>query len=488
MSRSRAYLPTGSAVIILSFFPALWSCAPHGLALPPSEQQAIEDLIHRGVPAPDASDATSLDSLDADVAEISADGPINLSHLWELAKRENPRLAAARSGIGIAAGRALQSSLYPNPTVELSSEEVPFGPGVLNEGSTMVSITQPIVFGDRLDAARRAATADQAVSEANVQLVEREVFGEICLLHDRLITIRETSHLYADLAGLAQQTLATAETRFEARAAPETEVTRAQIEVHQIRLVRSRLVKEQAAVARQLSLAIGGAAVDADRLEGALSASPQPLDLSALEHGLLSDHPALRAADREIEAAEARLQSIKAERTPDLDLHAGVGYRGESNEAIYELGVGMTVPLWDDRRGDVLAGRYALMQARQQRKVREMELLSRLAAAHGEYEASRAELTAMREQIVPAAERSFEQTTESYRGGHASFLDVLDAQRTLTEARTTVIELSGEAAAARARITQIIGIPSDFFSAAGGASPPSETRPIINEPRNGAED
>ncbi len=484
MSVLRAHPLQCGAAVILAMCAA--SCASRGLHSPPSERAAIAELVGRGVPAPlDLQDASQT----ADVASsaLPVDGPVGLADLWELARRFNPRIAAARSGVGVAAGRALQSSLYPNPTVGVSSEEVPFGPGVLNEGSTVLSITQPIVIGSRLDEGRDAARAEQAVSEARVQVVEREVLSEVALLHNRLVTIRETSRLYASLADLAEQTLASAQARFEARAAPRTEATKAGIEVYRIRLLRTRLDKEQVATAAQLSLAIGGAAVDVTRLEGSLDTSPPGLDLVAFQSHLRRDHPALRAADREIDAAEARLQAIKAERTPDLELHAGVGYRGESNEPIYELGIGMTLPIWDDRRGEILAARYALMQARQHREALETDLLSRLAAAHGEYEASRVQLEAVRTQILPAAEQAFEQTTEAYGGGHASFLDVIDAQRTLTEARTTAIEFSGEVAAARARLFQIVG-DDELLIPAAGAPPLKRQDSLPTEPQYRAED
>lgn|GEM_PF-1304135 len=487
MSKSVWYLPFAGAVAALAVSAALCSCAAIQLDASESEWQTVADLAHLGVPAPDQ--VASRDSALAAAAEVGlpAEGPIQLADLWSSARRLNPRLAAARSGVGVAAGHALQSSLYPNPTIELSSEEVPFGPGVLNEGSTMVGVTQPIVIGNRLDAARNAARADQAVSEAQIELVERELFGEINVLHSRLITIRETDRLNAELSALAEQTLASAQARFDARAAPQTEVTKAEIEVYQIRLQRSRLAREQEAAGKQLALLVG-VAVDVSRLEGSLLATPQALDLARLDARLRDEHPALQVADREIEVAQARLEAIKAERTLDLDLHAGVGYRGESNEAVYELGVGVTLPLWDDRRGDILAGRYALMQARQRRQALEIDLLSALASVHGEYEASRAQLDSVRDQILPAAAHAFEQTTEAYRGGHASFLDVLDAQRTLTEARTTALELSGEVAAARARITQLIDGPETVFAPGNGASLQKESNPIINKPRTGAED
>jgi cobalt-zinc-cadmium efflux system outer membrane protein len=124
------------------------------------------------------------------------------------------------------------------------------------------------------------------------------------------------------------------------------------------------------------------------------------------------------------------------------------------------------------------------MRARQQRLALENDLLRRLSEVHADYESARTQLATVRDQIVPAATRSYEQTQEAYRGGRAAFLELLDAQRTLTEARATLVELSGTAAVARARIMQIVG--SEVLSPSLRTRPES-AQPDLQEPKNGSE-
>ena len=433
----------------------LSSCAdrsPHGFN---GLDDVLSQLRSEGVPPP-VDDQTTYESSHNQDVELQREGPISLSDLLLMAKTRNPQLAAARSDIGINAGQAWQASLYPNPRLELSSEEVPFDSGV-DDGITVISVSQPIVIGDRLHAAVDAADAQKSASRARLELAVRETFGEIAQLHAQLLAIRQADALYAELAELGGQTLSIATTRFEARAATESEVIRPQIELRQIELARARLMKEQQAAAEQLSLLIGGAPVDIERLSGEITDQFDDLDLQELSRLTRAEHPSLLVADREVDAAAAQVKRIRAERVPDLEVRAGVGYEGDADEEIYEIGIGAAVPLWDNRDGDVLSARFALMRARQERLVVENNLIKRLIAAHAEYESARAQLEIVTSQIVPAAKRSFEQTQEAYRGGHAAFLELLDSQRTLTEARTTFIELCGQAAIARARIMQIVG-------------------------------
>ncbi len=419
------------------------------------ESGLLERLAREGVPGPDHQQDWSSPAGDG-TATLPATGPISLADLLGVARHGNPELAAARSEIGAAAARAWQATLYPNPRVEVGAEEVPFRAGI-SDGITTASVTQPIVLGDRLHAAEDAANAETAIRRARADLRLQEVFGEIAVLHARVLATRKSDSLYEELSVLGGQTLETARLRYEARAAPETEVTRPQIELYRIDLAQSRLRKEREAAVGQLVILLGGAGLDESRLVGEITDVPEPISLQELTAFLRSGHPAIAVADREIQLAEAQLQHLRSERVPDLDVRVGAGYDGDREDGIYEVGAGMTVPLWDNRDGDLLAARFELMRARQHRLAVENELLGRLAAVHGEYEVARVQLATARESILPAAQRSFDQTQESYRGGRAAFLDLLDAQRSLVEARVMVADLSAEAAIARARLLQIAG-------------------------------
>ncbi|MCI0674970.1 MAG: TolC family protein [Phycisphaerales bacterium] len=455
-------------------------CASRDRGVADMEQRILEELRRDGIPGPHNDSTSSAHEAPSAHSALPDAGPISLADLLALAEARNPALAAARSEVGIAAGQVWQAHLYPNPRLEVASDEVPFDSGFDN-GITTVSMTQPIVLGDRLSAATDAAEAEKAASRAKLELRAREIFGEIAQLHARLLAIRQAQTLYDELAELGGRTLSMARTRFEARAAPETEVIRPQIELHQIDLARARLIKENDAALRQLELLLGGVEIDADRLAGEVTDNPPAIDLDAVATQVRQGHPALAMADREIAAAQARLERIGAERVPDLEVRAGAGYQGEIDEGIFEVGAGVTLPLWDNRQGDILAARFDLMRARHLREATQNDLLGRLAEVHGEYESARAQLATVRDQIVPAALRSFEQTQEAYRGGRAVFLELLDAQRTVTEARATLIELGGAAAAARARMMQIVG--SDLEQ----ATETSTFESIQTQPLSGSE-
>lgn len=442
----RSWLPAAAA--------ALAAASPSGCSSPFSAEHIYDKLERSGIARPDRAVHAQTLSPRSGEATLPADG-IMLADLLGQAERDNPDLRSSRSAVGIAAGQVWQAGLYPNPTGGVTSGEIGFEG---DSGNTIVGITQPIVIGNRLRAAVAAADAEQAAKLADVERVRREVFGRVAELHARVLELDAQLSLVDEMISVATQTLDIAETRFEARAVAEPDVIRPRVEVHQLRSDRQRIARELNAAEKQLGLVLNTGPIRASRLGSSITTTPEMLDQEQLIAAVEASHPALIVADREVETAEATLERIRAERVPDLHVTAGFGYSEEGDQGIAEIGVGAEIPLWDRRQGDMMSARFELMKRRQDKAATRNRLLSELAEHTGAYDAAREQLAVIRDQVAPDAQRAFDQIDESYRAGRASFIDLLDAQRTLMQSRRTLIELAGRASVARARIAAISGM------------------------------
>ncbi|MCC7389608.1 MAG: TolC family protein [Phycisphaerales bacterium] len=435
-----------------------------------AEQDILDHLDRQGVSPP--RDRVSEPDAGASAPALP-EGGATLEDLMRHAEAVNPELQSARSAAGAAAGRAWQARLYPNPEVGVRAEDIGFREGGVN---TLVSVSQPIVIGGRLRASAAAMRAEEAVRLAEVERVRREVLGRIAGLHARVLDLAAQIAMADELMGVAGRTLSIAEERFAARAVAEPDVLRPRIELAQLRADRQRLARELESAERQLGLEVGAGPIVAARLAPGLGPDARPLDEGTLRAEVASAHPSMIVAALEVEAAEAALERVRAERVPDLRVSAGAGYSEEGDQGLAEFGVSAEIPIWDRRQGDLLALRYDIVRLRQAQAARRNELLARLAAEVGEYNAACDELSVLRESVVPDAERAFGQIDEAYRAGRASFIDLLDAQRTLMQARRTMTGLRGRAAVARARIGAIVG-PEFLVPPGRSAGSHSESEP-----------
>lgn len=419
-----------------------------------TEDDILNRLERSGVGLPDAEVASRSQVAPGEAGALSQDA-IGLTELLAHAERVNPEIRAARARVGVATGQAWQAGLYPNPSVGASASEIGSDRGTSN---TVVSVSQPLVLGSRLRAGVAAGEAEESARLAEVERVRREVAGRVAEAHARVLEVSSQLSLVDELVSIGERTLAIAETRFEAGAVSEPDVIRPRVEVQQLRADRQRLARELDGAEHQLGLLLDGPPIRAGQLAGQVVTDPPLLDEESLRRAVEVAHPALWAADRAIDAAGAALERIRAERTPDLVVSAGVGYSEENDQGIAELGVGAEIPLWDRRQGDLMAARFELMQRRQERIALRNELLGQLAGEMAGYHAARDQLVVLRDQIGPDAQRAFEQVEQAYRAGNATFIDLLDTQRTLMQSRRTLLELAGRASVARARIAGIAGL------------------------------
>jgi cobalt-zinc-cadmium efflux system outer membrane protein len=407
----------------------------------------------------------------ADVGTTADEAPqhspaddFTLAHLLELADKNDPRIAMARDGVGVATGLVQSARVYPNPTLELSAEEIPTA-GPIDDSKAIVGIRQPIVIGGRRDAAIGASRARLGARDAEVEAVRREVFAEVELLVRRVVLVRQGVEAYGEMLAVAEKLSGEARARVEARASPEADAVRAQAEVERLRAQGARLELELPALARRLSLIVGQE-IDPARI------APDPAPraewtIEELSARVRADHPAIEAAQREADAAEQRVRQIRAERVPDLDLRIAGGEGAQDEGTIVEAGLEVRLPLWDTSKGAELSARFEA--ARAKRGVQEVEraLLSELSALWGQYESARAETAGLRDRIVPMAVRAAELAAEGWRGGRGGFVDVIEAQRAAAEARERLLEATREETDRRVRIKWLTGEGSMPVPSAG---------------------
>ncbi len=390
-----------------------------------------------------------------EIQAILARQEVTLLHLFRLAELTNPTLAAARSRVAGAAGRTRQAGLYPNPTLEFEFEDVSTeDPG---ERTEKVSIEFPIIWSGRRGDALDAARAGQQAASQSVLETRRELLRHVHSTWAELLFCRESEAALDPLLDVAQATLQIAQARFDARAVPESHVTRALLEVYELEVEQQRLVEKRIRAAAELTGLLGGTEIAFANLSGPLTTDDAGLSSAGATEQWLAEHPALIAAEQNVEAMAATLAEARAARLPDLHLFTGYGRSRGDDQRFVEGGLALSLPLFDRNQGRIAERRASLAQARHAVRIVESDLAARLAVARQRSIATRDQLDAYRGRIVPAAERGIAQAQDGYRAGRLPFLELIDAQRTLATVRLRNIELARDLVLAAADLMSLVG-------------------------------
>ena len=132
---------------------------------------------------------------------------------------------------------------------------------------------------------------------------------------------------------------------------------------------------------------------------------------------------------------DALVELERSLRVPDLLVSVGAIRNREVGRTQALLGVALPVPIFDRNQGNILAAQRRVEQARDAARAAEIRLHTALAELYERLDAARAQLGILRDDVLPGAQGALEAANRAYEGGRVGFLEVLDAQRTLFDAR-----------------------------------------------------
>ena len=131
--------------------------------------------------------------------------------------------------------------------------------------------------------------------------------------------------------------------------------------------------------------------------------------------------------------AQSQLDLAKANAIPDPVIGLGLRRFNESDNTAFVAGISISLPVFNRNQGEILKARSQITEAEASVQQQELEIrevsLNAWESLISIYNA--AEMYQSR--MIPDAERAYNQALEGYSAGRFSFLDMLDAQRTLYE-------------------------------------------------------
>jgi len=371
----------------------------------------------------------SVVGLACEAAAQAQDAVLTRADALALALTDDPSIAAADAASRAADAGARQAGRWNNPTLEVQRENFE-GSGLYTgaeRAETTYGLSQPLELGGDLGARRRVAQGDRDIARVGAGL-------------QRLDIIEEVEHAYIDAQAaeavhvLAEERLAVARElaeavnrRVSAARDPYMAGSRAQA-----RLAEAEIEAESAqrgAVSARQSLAsywLGEGDFQIDLVSfGQMSG-----DISAP-----SGSPDVALADAETQRAEALLRLERARSIPDVDLQLGYREFEETDESALVVGFSVPLQLWDRNADGIARARADRDRFAYQREARERALVRERALLTDQLERARIEVAGLDARVIPSSQEALDFARDGYARGAFSYIDVLEAQRALSEAR-----------------------------------------------------
>jgi outer membrane protein TolC len=355
-----------------------------------------------------------------------------------------------------AVARIEQAGGYPNTALSIDFEQM-IESGTTFGRDTTVTIgpdpMQSLAFPTKVYQAGKVATDDARAAGkrfvARKLDVQRQVLGawsDYALLAERLRIQRQNLillKLISDTAsarvraGARQQDLLRAEVEYR-RA--ENELRGMEAEQPQMRAMLNAML------ARQPDAALR----PPDRLP---AQRPVPADDARILALAAENNPELADLALQVKGRRDALELARLQLIPDVN--PSVGFTGSVSQFI---GLALSIPTFQPKvYGMIREGRADLRRMMATYRQAKFDRGARVVAAMYALRNSERQAGVFEQTIVPAADRIVDNTRQAYAAGTGSFLDLVEAQRTLLEVRVAAAEARAAREKSLADLEALVG-------------------------------
>ena len=411
--------------------------------------------------------------------------PLSLTDCLNIALSQNATILKAKSDLEASQGVVVQTRAVALPHLQATGQYKDTDPSAIESfpvpgfsqphqnWNAGVQIVQSIYEGGKMVAALRAAsvTKQQALAQyqtviADTLLGARTAYYDV-LLAAQQITVHEAS------VNLLQKELEDQQRRYDAGTVPHFNVLRAEVAVANERPALIRARNNYRIAKNNLSNLLGynlPREIWEDiplNLTDTLDAAPYQVDLPAAIQQALARRTELVAARKTAELQRLNVVNAKAGYKPTIQVFAGYNWYNaqftppvELDHDIHGWNAGGQLS-WDIFDGMLTRGKVVQAKALYEKsrtdvddKGRQIELEVR--TAYSDFIEAR-EVLESQQKVQEQADEALREARARADAGTSTQLDVLDAETSLTQARTTQIQALHDYAVARARLERAIG-------------------------------
>lgn len=372
---------------------------------------------------------------------------------WLVSNRE---VAALRAQLGASRFDVVTASLWPNPTLSINFLGTPVGTppdGRINVGA-QVEFSLPI-FG-QVSARIAAANAALSLAEINVAML---LWARAADLRDAMV-----ERAYADARlQVAERNLQEISRvldiitrRTAAGTNAEYDQIRVQLAVSTLRAARDNAVIERSRAESRLVALVGEQRPSPLPITlSGLAAFRGPENLDALVTGALARRPDIELARRGVRAAEASVRRWQRDAVPVPGVWLGA-YATASEPSLSVIGgLSITLPTFDRNQGLIGRARAEAQSGRELEEATRRRVVEEVRGAWQARSHAQQALDRFRANSLTVAEDLVRRAEAIYQiGGHGSntfsIVDLVDAYRTLWDAREQEVALQRTRADAEA--------------------------------------
>lgn len=406
-----------------------------------------------------ASVSSAADAPDAPPSDAA---PLSLTNVLRDVLANNPSLKAARANWEAMKQRVPQARAWEDlragfDTVAGRFVDIP--PNSFTDQKLMLEQTVPVAGKNRLRG--QAAEADAIAAYQDMKRRSLDLTAKARTAFYRLANAKEQLRIIDSNLELLRQYARTSRTKYEAGIRPQSDVLAAETDASKLEESRYDVIRQISEAQSQLNVLMNRPAQSPLPKPESLGFPAVHFDLARVQALALANRPEVLSAARKIDAAKARWEAARREWIPEPSLRAEASRYNDAGQAVSEVMAGVSVNIpWLNRR----KYKAAIEEANQMKLSAEFELeaarsetLAAVRDALTRAETYHHHVELFRDRILTLARQNASATRSAYETDRTSFLNLIDAQRTLQEVEGMYWNHLAEYLSALAELESVIG-------------------------------
>jgi outer membrane protein TolC len=376
-------------------------------------------------------------------AAAASEPPLTLNAAVKQALERNPEVQQLQHRLSAMEARAKQAPYLEDPQLALQLGGIPLSdPAKLNQAdANSIGIRQMVPFFGKLGLKEKIAQREAGVAEQELRAKEREIISMVKMAYADLFMADRSIEILREQLEILRTVIGATEARYRVGRVTQQDVFKAQLEQSEV-LNQLIVAEEEISVATvKLNTAMFRPPRTPIQIPEDLEPGDTVVDVSGLDDLALASRPELRGAQQEIERAEVMYELADRNRKYP-DFMVGWDYMRmptEMKKDRYAAMVNITIPFspWSagKRAYEVEESLAEIRAAKSNREAIRNMTVKEVAQAEAKVRAAKRSLQLYREGLLAQAELSFRSALAAYQTGRVEFVNLLEAQRALRDAR-----------------------------------------------------
>ena len=353
---------------------------------------------------------------------------------WALEK--SPVLAASRSRADAATASRSQAGALPNPELSIEAENI-YGDAPyedMESAEITYGVEQLVELPGKRGNRVRMAESEKVRIHFERDGAQLDLIRDVTVAFAALVAAEQDLYILEKEATLAAEVRDSVAAKVTAGKEPPIQRNKADIELSTSQIALDRAHRMVTTKKQSLAALLGGTLGDfAARVDSLpVPAEPEPLEIYRAR---LTQTPDIQILEADVSQAKAALSLEKANAIPDPTLSFGMKEFREDDTSAFVAGLSLPIPIFNMNRAGIRRAGHELNAVKMDQIGSQLSWEATLAEVYGDFISAYREASTLKTSVLPGAEEAFDFARGGYEAGKFGYLEVLDAQRTLFDAR-----------------------------------------------------